>query len=133
LARFDFALDGSNSITTRQLCIFHAYCQASWRKTRLANATAGRQQSARLTDADAGSLMAIRKYGSPLRGRFRCSWCPQPGDGPPLARNAVAESMFARPHLNTRIRMPHRSCRREVQAKRKRRMGATFNLHADQP
>ena len=118
LARFDFALDGSNSISTRPLCILHAYCQASRCKTRLANATAGRQQSAGLADAVVGSLMAVRKYGSPPRGHFRCSWCGQPCDGLPLAPNAVAESMRARPYLNTRMRMPHRSYRREAQAER---------------
>ena len=133
LARFDFALDGSNSISTRPLCIFYAYCQASRRKTRLASATAGRQHSAGLADVVVESLMAVRKYGSKLRGRFRCGWCGQPGDGLPLGTDAVMESTHARPYLNTRIRMPHRSCRREAQAERKRRMGATFNLHADQP
>ena len=107
LARFDFALDGSNSISTRLLCIWYAYCQASQCETRLANATAGRRlQSGRLADAVGGALMAVRKYGPPLRGRFRCCWCAQQGDGLPLASDAFAESMRARADLNTRIRMP---------------------------
>ena len=47
--------------------------------------------------------------------------------------DAFAESMRARSHLSTRIQMPHRSCRLGVQAEQKRRMGATFSLHADEP
>ena len=74
--------------------------------------------------------MAVRKYGPPLRGRFRCCWCGQPGDGLPLASDAFAESMRARAALNTRMRMPHRSRGLGVQAEWKRRMAppSTYTL-----
>ena len=46
----------------------------------------------------------------------------------------LSQSPCARdPHLNTRIRMPRRRRRLGVDAERKRGMGASFKLPADQP